>query len=117
MNQYETICGMAKRLRGRVVRRPSLPLTEQDERDLEVIRSTPAYLRALLDKVTPGEDVPADGLTESALIHAIFEAGLRTVRDDVQASAYAKWGDERARDTAARRQAARRRTPAWADEP
>ena len=78
---------MAKRLRARVVRRLSLPLTEQDERDLEVIGSTPACLRALFESVAPGEDVPAERIAKEVgtacyvYSKATFLRHYRQVRD------------------------------------
>ncbi len=112
---------MATRTPGRVVRRPSLPLTEQDEHDLALIRTSPGQFRALVaqsklaDLVGEGGYVISD-LTESAIIHAVFEAGLRAVRGDAEATAYAELAQQRDNDASERRATARRRTPAWADE-
>lgn len=111
--------GMATRLRARVTRRPSLPLTARDESDLVVIRSSPSHQRALEDLArTPSGQTQT--LSESALLHAIFEAGLDAVRAAAQEAGYAELADQMATEQrdgeVDRRAEARRRRPSWADE-
>ncbi len=92
-----------------MTRRPSLPLTERDERDLASIRESPEYRRAFEEAT--GE-VDAASMSESAMLHALFEAGINVLRQRVQDEGYA----ELAHQQSEHRDAARRRRPSWADE-
>lgn len=96
---------MATRMRARVARRPSLPLTEQDERDLERIRTSPAY-RSALTSLSGETGEATTAMSEAALLHAVFKAGLDAIR----------LAAEQSTDAEIRRAAARRRRPSWADE-
>lgn len=102
-------------MRNRVVRRPSLPLTEQDEHELELIRASPSYRSALANLSGEVGDAAVD-LSEAALLHAVFEAGLDAVRLAAQEVGYSALAVERSEDAEARRPSARRRRPSWADE-
>lgn len=110
--------GMAIRLHARVTRRPSLPLTEEDDRALTLIRTVETYQAALQDlSLSPsGGGVPASELSEAALLHAVFEAGLDAVRRGAQEAGYALLARERAESATERRAQSRRRPPSWADE-
>jgi hypothetical protein len=97
-----------------VVRRPSLPLTERDERELALLRSSAAH-REALDRLTALEAAAAE-LSESALLHAVFDVGLRAIRDEIEESGYALLAAEQGDASTSHRAEARRRPPAWAHE-
>ena len=97
----------------RIVRRPSLPLTERDEQDLASVRNSPEYRTALGLPTT--DDVSQD-VSESVLLHAIFEAGLRAIRRQAEEVGYAEIAQSYIQEDAQRRTIARRRRPAWAEE-
>jgi hypothetical protein len=94
-----------------VVRRPSLPLTEQDERDLARLRDSSPYRQAL--SRLSGEEFDAR-TSEGVFLHAIFEAGLNSVRSAAEEVGYAILADDQ-EEQADRRTIARRRPPAWAE--
>jgi hypothetical protein len=106
---------MATRMNEPAVRRPSLPLTDRDVADLDRIRSSPSD-RAALGHLVPGR-VPAEGsVAESVLLHAIFEAGLRAVRERAEEEGYRQLAAEYKAEDAERRARARRRPPHWAGD-
>jgi hypothetical protein len=105
---------MTIRASHRQVRRSSLPLTEQDERDLAYLRSSPEFRRALEE--LSGETVTGDSVSEAALVHALFGAGLAAVKMAAETRGYAAMAADQAATTSERRSAARRRRPGWADE-
>lgn len=105
---------MRTRLRAPVVRRSSLPLTERDEHDLALLRSS-APQRAALGRLSGEPLAPAD-LSEAALLHAVFEAGLAAVREASEDAAYAELAAQQADEDTARRTEARRRRPSWATD-
>ncbi len=96
-----------------VVRRPSLPLTEQDMRDLVQLRESAAYRAALGFLI--GSEVD-ESASEGVLLHGVFEAGLLSVREAAEAAGYNMIALDQA-DHAKQRAIARRRPPSWADEP
>lgn len=104
---------MTTRLRSRAVRRPSLPLTEEDERQLATIREDREYREVLAS--LSGEEVAGQDVSEAVLLHAVFEAGLLAVRSAAAADGYASIAAEQ-RDAAERRADARRRRPSWSHE-
>ncbi|WP_030529644.1 hypothetical protein [Phycicoccus jejuensis] len=106
---------MATRMQGKVIRRPSLPLTAQDEIDLGLIRTSPSHQRALEQL---GADIHDDAasMSESALLHAVFEAGLGAVRAAAAEAGYAELAQQLEADSLERRDISRRRRPRWADE-
>lgn len=106
---------MATRLNQPVVRRPSLPLTAQDEADLDVLRDSPAHRRAL-SQLSPAAPDAATDLTEGALLHAVLQAGIAAIRAHAEAEGYQQLAAQYAADTQRRRATARRRRPVWADE-
>jgi hypothetical protein len=109
--------GMATRLQARVTRRSSLPLTEQDDLALTRIRTSEIYRTALQALSTPsGGVVPESELSEAALLHAVFEAGLDAIRLSAQEAGYALLAHERTASAPERRAESRRRPPSWADE-
>jgi hypothetical protein len=105
---------MATRLNEPAKARKSLPLTERDLSDLKRLRAeTPE--RAALSDLT---GVAVESVTEAALLHMIFTAGLRAISEKAEERAYAaEAADRRASGEADEsRRIARRRRPAWADE-
>ncbi|MDP9182465.1 MAG: hypothetical protein M3P04_06790 [Actinomycetota bacterium] len=101
------------RFRATVVRRPSLPLTEQDEHDLERLRTSSLH-REALGRLS-GELLDTE-VSESALLHAVFEAGLAAVRAASEEAGYAQMAVELDDNGKSHRSAARRRRPSWAHE-
>jgi hypothetical protein len=94
--------------------RKSLPLTERDLADLQRLRQeTPE--RAALSQLS-GADVM--DVTESALLHMIFVAGLHAISEKAEERAYVTAATDRLASGEAGeiRLAARRRRPSWADE-
>ena len=102
------------RIRASVVRRPSLPLTEQDERDLARLRES-ALHREALARLSGAPEVTQE-VSESALLHAVFEAGLAAVREASEEAGYAQLAVEIENETKSHRAAARRRRPSWVHE-
>ncbi len=105
---------MASRMSQTVVRRPSQPLTAADEADLALLKESAPYLQAL--SRLAGQGLSEGEVTESVLLHAIFEAGLAAVRQLAESDGYGQVAVEYIADEAARRRLSRRRRPAWADE-
>ena len=105
---------MATRLNEPAKARKSLPLTERDLADLERLRGQTPEREALSDLA----GVVVEGVTEAALLHMIFAAGLRAIREKAEELAYASAAAERLTSGEAEqtRRIARRRRPAWADE-
>jgi len=104
---------MGTRVKEPVVRRRPLPLTEEDDAALRRMRSSAASLKAL--QALTGVD--AATATEAALLQAILRSGLRAIADEVERAGYAELADDYRRESEGRRASARRRRPAWAQEP
>lgn len=104
---------MASRMNQSVVRRPSLPLTAADEADLTQLKESMAYRQALAQ--LSGQDLPQGDVTESVLIHAVFEAGLSSVRQLAESDGYTQLAADAA-DESTRRRLSRRRRPMWVTE-
>jgi hypothetical protein len=106
---------MATRLNQPARTRKSLPLTERDLADLERLRGQTPERDALSDLAGV---VVVEGVTEAALLHMIFTAGLRAIREKAEELAYASAATDRLSSGEAEetRRIARRRRPAWADE-
>lgn len=78
---------------------------------MNVLR-TSAEHRAALAQLA---DVPVSAReSEARLLHAVWAAGLRAVRQRAEAGGYARMASEQ--DVATRRAAARRRPPSWVAE-
>jgi hypothetical protein len=105
---------MATRLSQPAKARKSLPLTERDLADLERLRGHTPERDALADLV----GIEVESVTEAALLHMIFTAGLRAIREKAEERAYASAAADRLASGAAseNRRIARRRRPGWADE-
>ena len=91
--------------------RKSLPLSAQDLDDLERLRRSASHRNAL--SLLADVEIPANA-SEASLLHAVLEAGLRAVREQVEVQGYAQMAEQL--DASPRRTSARRRRPAWADE-
>jgi hypothetical protein len=94
--------------------RKSLPLTEKDLADVARLRQETPEREALSEIA----GIAVEGVAEAALLHMIFEAGLRAIRERAEERAYASAAEDRlaSGDTDEARRIARRRRPAWADE-
>jgi hypothetical protein len=105
---------MATRLTEPAKARKSLPLTERDLADLERLRGQTPERDALSDMA----GVVVEGVTEAVLLHMIFAAGLRAIREKAEERAYATAAADRLDSGEADeiRRIARRRRPAWASE-
>jgi hypothetical protein len=105
---------MATRLNEPARARKSLPLTERDLADLERLQGHTPERDALAELA----GVVVESVTEAALLHMIFAAGLRAIREKTEERAYASAAADRlaSGEAHAIRQIARRRRPAWADE-
>lgn len=106
---------MVSRLTEPAKTRKSLPLTEKDLTEIDRLRQETPERQALSEIVGI---VIVEGVAEAALLHMIFEAGLRAIRERAEERAYASAAEDRlaSGDTDEARRIARRRRPAWADE-
>jgi hypothetical protein len=106
---------MAIRLDQPAKARKSLPLTERDLADLERLRRQTPERDALADLAGV---VLVESVTEAALLHMIFTAGLRAIQEKTEELAYASAAADRLASGEADeiRRIARRRRPSWADE-
>lgn len=93
--------------------RKSLPLTAADLQDLAFIRQT-AEQRQVLSEMS-GTEV-TEGTSEASYLRAVLEVGIQTLREHAEDRGYAAVAADQATTLAQRRRAARRRTPAWANE-
>lgn len=91
--------------------RKSVPLTPRDLRDLSVLRGDAAHRSALSELASA---TVTEGSSEAFVLHAVWEAGVRAVRERVEEEGYAQMAADL--DSAARKASARRRRPAWTDE-
>lgn len=105
---------MSSRLHQGTERRTPLPLTARDIEDLAKLRMPSPERDALNDLA----DVSlADEVSEALLIHAVFTAGLRAIKEAAEARGYAQLAaQEEAFGDAAERRASSDRRPRWADE-
>jgi len=94
--------------------RKSLPLTEKDLAAVARLRQETPEREALSEMA----GIVVEGVAEAALLHMIFEAGLRAIRERAEERAYASAAEDRlaSGDTDEARRIARHRRPAWADE-
>ena len=112
-----TLCGtmydMTARLNEPTERRTPLPLTARDLADLGKLRE-PGPERAALSALA--NSLPEGDVSEALLVHAVFVAGLRAVREAAEAASYEADAPDRHARADADRAAARRRRPSWDDE-
>ena len=101
------------RLNQQAVRRAGLPLTERDLVDLETIRNAPE--REAVGRAAETE-LPSGDLTEAALLHAVFTAGLRALRRAIDDVGYAQLADDGEYMDEMRRIARRHRSDAVDDD-
>jgi hypothetical protein len=94
--------------------RKSLPLTERDLVDIERFRA-PTPERDVLAELA---GVRIESVTEAALLHIIFAAGLRAIQQKAEERAYDSAAADRLASGEADeiRRIARRRRPSWAAE-
>jgi hypothetical protein len=83
----------------------------KDLEDIAKLRGSAAHRSALSHLVDT--DVSGD-TSEASLLHAVLEAGLRAVEQQVEEEGYAQIAADI--DVSARQASARRRRPSWADE-
>ncbi len=105
--------GMTTRISQAVVRRPSLPLTERDETDLEVLKATSQKLLTDL-----GLEV---GTSESALLNSIHRAGMRSLTERIAELGYEQLAQQldaetTEADTEVRKARRRHQVDAWGSE-
>jgi hypothetical protein len=105
---------MATRFSEPTKARKSLPLTERDLADLDRLRA-PTPEREVLCELA---GVRIESITEAALLHIIFTAGLRAITETAEQRAYIAAAADRhaSGETAEIRRVARRRRPSWAAE-
>jgi len=104
---------MARRLHEAAEVRKPLPLTNRDLEDLDRLRAPGPERIALAD--LSGAQLEGQ-VTESVLLHAVFAAGMRAVREAAEARAYGEAAVERRAAAEEDRKIARRRRPSWAGE-
>jgi hypothetical protein len=104
---------MARRLNQPTERRTPLPLTARDLADLDKLRQPGPERQALAGLA---EALPDGETSEALLVHAVFAAGLRAVRESVENRSYAEAAAEKGASAPEDFQTARRRRPTWADE-
>jgi hypothetical protein len=94
--------------------RKSLPLTERDLAELDRLRA-PGPERDVLSELA---GVRIESVTEAALLHMIFAAGLRAIQEKAEQRAYLTAAADRLTSGEADeiRRVARRRRPSWAAE-
>jgi hypothetical protein len=106
---------MAVRFSSPVIRRAQVPLTREDLDALSQLDSEEG--RCMLAGLA---GTPTEKLSESAVLHALLDLGLRRVAEARAEAGYAALAadpDYHAHAEAARAHRDRRRRPAWADEP
>lgn len=106
---------MTTRIKSPVQRRTSLPLTEANESDLSLLLESSSY-QAALEKLS-GTKIVGQEISSSALLHAIFEAGMAAVKRTAELEGYAQIASGiTLASVQQQRKEARRRRPTWADE-
>lgn len=105
---------MATRFSEPMRARKSLPLTAADLAAVDRLRA-PTMERDVLSELA---GVRIESVTEAALLHIIFAAGLRAIREEAEQRAYGSAAADRLASGQANeiRRIARRRRPSWADE-
>ena len=106
---------MSTRMNQAVVRRPNLPLSADDDRDLEFLKQSPQYREALSRLAVSAPD-PDATLSEGVLLHAIFEVGMAAVRELAMDLGYQELASDAEYLEAAKQRRKSARRPRWADE-
>ncbi|MFT4164036.1 MAG: hypothetical protein QM650_02200 [Microlunatus sp.] len=96
-----------------VTKRKSLPLSERDLQDLELLRRSPDR-RIALEALVHAE-LPSTA-SEAQLLSALLAAGLEAVNQKVAEESYASEAAARRASDATQRAVHRRRQPDWAGE-
>jgi hypothetical protein len=106
---------MATRITSPVQRRTSLPLTKGNESDISILLESSAYQRALEE--LSGTKIIDQEVSTSALLHAVFEAGMSAVKASAEMEGYSQIAKGISKDKLQQpRKDARRRTPIWSAE-
>ncbi|SDS33605.1 hypothetical protein SAMN04489752_1488 [Brevibacterium siliguriense] len=80
----------------RQAKRLSVSLTERDMTDLKAVENSPEHLAELPGNLTPES-------SEAALVHAIFEEGMRAVKERALEEVYRRIGQEEREESQQRR--------------
>ena len=97
------------------MRRPSLPLTDNDVRNIEALQES-EELRQALQELSP-DQLRSGQVSESALLHAIWTTGMSAVQERAEIMGYqALAASMTEAEIAENRAWAKRRAPYWADE-
>jgi hypothetical protein len=106
---------MKSRIQTPVLRRASLPLTQKNENDLRSLLESSSYQNALEE--LSGTKIADKALSSSAILHAIFEVGMTTLKQKAELDGYAEIASAQGKlEVRSHRKDARRRRPSWADE-
>lgn len=106
---------MATRITSPVQRRTSLPLTKQNESDISILLESAAYQRAL--EQLSGTKIIDQEVSTSALLHAVFEAGMSAVKSSAEMEGYSQIAEGISKASLQQqRKDARRRRPSWSAE-
>jgi hypothetical protein len=90
-------------------------LTDENENDISTLLNSSFYQVAL--EGLSGVKIVGHDVSESALLHAIFEAGMSAVKESAELAGYAQIAAKQSKPTLAQdRKDARRRQPSWAEE-
>ncbi|MGO1543588.1 MAG: hypothetical protein ACTHXA_04515 [Gulosibacter sp.] len=68
------------------VHRISVPMSDRDLRDLELLQSSPEYR----------EQLPASASSKAALTHAVFDEGMKVIKERAEARIYEEMAKESA---------------------
>lgn len=106
---------MATRITSPVQRRTSLPLTKQNESDISALLESSTYQRAL--EQLSGMKIINQEVSTSALLHAVFEAGMSAVKSSAEMKGYSQIAEGISKASLQQqRKDARRRRPSWSEE-
>jgi hypothetical protein len=105
---------MKTRMAAPPARRASLPLTERDEQELALLRES-AIHRNMIAELSAAPTFPKD-VSEAVMLHAVFEIGLRTVREALEEKGYAELARAQVEEEPNKYVSARRNRPTWANE-
>lgn len=106
---------MVTRIKSPVQRRTSLPLTKRNESDISILLESSTYQRAL--EQLSGTKIIDQEVSTSALLHAIFEAGMSAVKSSAELEGYSQIAEGISKvNLQQQRKDARRRRPSWSEE-
>ena len=110
-----TICSTIGCMARALTERKSVTLTADDLTDLGRLRTTVEEREALNSLIPLSQNVSSTS-SEAQVLHAVLVAGLRAVRDVLEAESYAADAAAVRASDQERRSVARRRRPDWAEE-